>query len=91
MQRVTPSAQRHPRPAAGMASIERLDGEDFIPLPDAEGAPAMTDAQVLTVALPVSDLEEIGLPATGLAGRQYVTADVLIGEDGIARAIRIVP
>lgn len=63
--------------------------EDFIPLPDAEGAPPVAAAQVVTVRLPASDLEEVGLFVPDPAGSQYVTAEVVLGDDGIARAIRL--
>ncbi len=64
--------------------------EGFIPLPYGEGSPAPAEEQVIRVKLPDSVLEEIGLPTPNGVAANYVTADILLGEDGIARAIRIV-
>ncbi|MGH9342221.1 MAG: anti-sigma factor family protein [Terriglobia bacterium] len=84
-----------PKPTAITSAAPAVDAddsdwsEDFIPLPDAEGAPPVENVQVVTVRLPASDLEEVGLPILEPAGPQYVTAEVVLGDDGIARAIRI--
>lgn len=77
------SARANPRNAVGLE-------EGFIPLPYGEGSPAPAEEQVIRVKLPDSVLEEIGLPAPNGPAARYVTADVLLGEDGIARAIKIV-
>lgn len=65
------------------------EGREFVPLPYAEGAAPLTGARVVTVRIPVSALDEIGFPVPVQASGQYVNADILIGEDGIARAIRV--
>ncbi|MGH9327360.1 MAG: anti-sigma factor family protein [Terriglobia bacterium] len=90
-----PSPSRAVPPLAPSAPVEAENRQpagtsDFLPLPDAEGAPPATEEQVVRITLPASALQEIGFPVSGQPTSRYVTADILIGEDGIARAIRIV-
>lgn len=75
--------------AIGAGKQNTEEAREFVPLPYAEGAAPLTGARVVTVRIPVSALEEIGFPTPGQASGHYVNADILIGEDGIARAIRI--
>jgi hypothetical protein len=88
------SARREAKNRQSVASenLRNVAGMEkgFIPLPYGEGSPAPAEEQVIRVRLPDSVLEEIGLPAPNGPAARYVTADVLLGEDGIARAIRIV-
>ena len=62
---------------------------DFIPLTygDAELGP---DAQMVRVELPRSAMASFGLPVNMDRADQRVKADVLLGSDGLARAIRFV-
>lgn len=85
----SPAALPGPLVARNHAAQQNEPDGEFIPLPYAEGAVPLTGAQVVTVRLPASALEEIGFPPPGQGSEQYVSADILIGEDGIARAIRI--
>ena len=94
-----PSPQRVPvvagtrrTPAPTLAESANPPGwpEDFMPLPYGEDAGPMTEAQVVTVRLSAEDLQDIGLPTDELDRQGYVTAEIVIGEDGIARGIRFV-
>lgn len=62
---------------------------DFIPL--TYGDPNVgSDAQMVRVELPRSAMASFGLPVNMDRADQRVKADVLLGSDGLARAIRFV-
>ena len=86
--------ERRPRAAAAEAAEGPGRGEvatDFIPLTSGGGQLAPEDAgQVVRVELPRSALASIGVPVSAERANERVRADVLMGEDGTARAIRFV-
>ncbi len=63
---------------------------EFLPLPFADDDGPLGTAEVVRIRLSESSLGVLGLPVNDEASRQPVTADVVIGEDGVARAIRFV-
>lgn len=79
-----PRKPQTPRPSAG--EIEWAT--DFLPLPGADGAASSDAGELVRVELPRSALAELGLPPTGEAEASTITAEVFIGEDGVARSIR---
>ncbi|HYN85138.1 MAG TPA: hypothetical protein VER32_07800, partial [Pyrinomonadaceae bacterium] len=86
-------AGSHPASAGrplGNTSDERAEiTTDFIPLVDAGHAPA-DSGHLVRVELPRSALARFGLPLNAERAGERVKADVLMGDDGIARAIRFV-
>jgi hypothetical protein len=62
---------------------------DFIPLVHNQFAPAES-GHLVRVEMPRSALARFGLPVNAERTGERVKADVLIGDDGIARAIRFV-
>lgn len=62
----------------------------FVPWPGAEVLPPFESGQLVRVELPASVLPllGIGLPSPR---EDVVVADVLIGQDGLARAVRLAP
>ncbi len=83
----------HTRPANTRAVAANANAEivtDFIPLTDGSAFVAGEGAHLIRVELPRTALVRFGLPvnAERMGGR--VKADVLLGEDGMARAIRFV-
>jgi hypothetical protein len=62
---------------------------DFIPLTYGD-ADLGSDAQMVRVELPRSAMARFGLPVNMDRADQRVKADVLLGADGLARAIRFV-
>lgn len=62
----------------------------FIPLPYGETMPPIERGAVVRVKLPSSALAAFGLPVIQDRVEDRVQADVLVGEDGMARAIRLV-
>jgi hypothetical protein len=75
-------------PAGPAASTPNATG--FITLPDAFGLPPLESGQLDRTDLPVSVLPSLGIapPASPVT---TVKADVLVGQDGFARAVRLVP
>src|SRR5262249_62400278 len=63
---------------------------DFFPLMDEDDLESLESAQVVKVELPASVLVAAGLPAGLQTDGQAVTADLVLGQDGLARAIRFV-
>jgi hypothetical protein len=63
---------------------------DFYPLPDADGLPPVESAMVVRVQLPMSSLELIGFPMNQDRDSDPVEAEVLLGQDGLARGVRLV-
>ena len=61
---------------------------DFFPLMDV--APPLGRGQLLRVAVPASAMRSVGLPVREERLNEAVQADVLIGEEGMIRAIRFV-
>ncbi|HMF56206.1 MAG TPA: hypothetical protein VK619_07660 [Pyrinomonadaceae bacterium] len=97
---VTPRMRRNPRiwptnisdrANPGSASVEEQEfTTDFIPL-NYEAAIAPLDrGRVVRVELPRSALAAFGLPVNMDRANERVKADVVLGEDGLARAIRFV-
>ena len=75
--------------AAGQ-SDELEDLADFIPLPYADDDAPLGAGELVRVRLPESALGLLGFPVGEDSAAEPVTADVVIGEDGVARAIRFV-
>jgi hypothetical protein len=82
-----------PIPAAVAASVapalEEEADASFYPLPEAEALPALENAMVVRVHLPVSSLQLMGVPVGEERADASVEADLLLGQDGLARAVRL--
>lgn len=88
----TPSKKPSPRPTTTLADALSPDeiATDFLPLPFAGGSTTVEGGQLLRVELPRVALLSFGLPMNPERAREPIKADVLLGTDGIARAIRFV-
>jgi len=64
-------------------------GEDFVPTKLASEQP-LESVRIVRVSLPGGALTRYGVPASEISANAEVTADLLVGQDGIARAIRVV-
>jgi hypothetical protein len=81
------------KPAAEDISKPAADAEiatDFIPLMNRETLAQMDGGQVMRVELPRSALMSFGLPMDMERATERIKADVVVGNDGLARAIRFV-
>ncbi|MGB7220702.1 MAG: hypothetical protein WBD07_18025 [Vicinamibacterales bacterium] len=65
------------------------DMAGFVPWPGAYALPPFESGELMRVDLPVSALPTLGLlPPSSAAG--VVQADIVVGQDGFARAVRLV-
>ncbi|MGA2212084.1 MAG: hypothetical protein ABSH31_02320 [Bryobacteraceae bacterium] len=79
-----------PRPAAPVpAQIEEEADWSFYPLPEAEALPEVENAMVVRVQMPVSSLRSMGFPVDEERSGE-VQAEFLLGQDGLARGVRLV-
>lgn len=76
--------------AADVAVSDEQQEAAFYPLPEAEALPPLENAVVVRVQLPVSSLESMGVPVAGEQPDGSVQADLLLGQDGLARGVRLV-
>jgi hypothetical protein len=87
------STKRHTRRRAATSDdVSRNDETvtDYIPLTYLADATAVESGTVLRVELPPSALIAVGLPAPVERTNSRVKADVVVGDDGVARAVRFV-
>lgn len=63
---------------------------DFIPLVNGESLAQLDSGQIVRVELPRSALMSFGLPMDMDRANEPIKADVVVGNDGLARAIRFV-
>ena len=66
-----------------------FDMTGFVPWPGAEAWPRFESGSLVRVDLPVSALAALGLPAPS-STVSVVQADIVVGQDGFARAVRVV-
>jgi hypothetical protein len=62
----------------------------FYPLPEADALPPLETAMVVRVRMPLSSLQLMGFPVSEEADADPVEADVLLGQDGLARGVRLI-
>lgn len=82
-----------PRPAfRNSPPAPREVVSEFVALAENEFLPMPRQAQVLRVSVPRATLTSLGFPVVGedAVREDRVTADVLMDEDGVARAVRFV-
>ena len=96
-QPVVAARQPVPRPKrklaakpAGAPAPRQEVATEFIALPYAPPIDANEEAQVIRVRLPRSAMRTVGLPVNEDRWFERVPADVLLGQDGVARAVRFV-
>jgi hypothetical protein len=63
---------------------------DFLPVTINSDAPPLESGQVVRVAIPRSALISYGLPVNPARANEAITAEMLVGQDGQTRAIRLV-
>ena len=66
------------------------DYDGFIPLPNAGRLPDTEDVNLVRVELPRSAMIALGLEVSPERASELVEADVMLGPDGLARAVRFV-
>jgi hypothetical protein len=85
---VVPAGRSAAPPPSSSRGVQP-DVTEFVIVPGAEGLPRMENGTIVRMDLPVSVLPKLGVipPA---AGRATVRADLVIGQDGLTRAVRLV-
>jgi hypothetical protein len=81
------------REGSGLSSAGNVKNEiatDFFSVGDTSALSLADGGQLVRIELPRSALMRFGLPVNTDRARERVKADVLVGSDGIARAIRFV-
>ena len=81
------------KPIAPDSNVSRREVEiatDFFPLVNREALTQLDSGQLVRVELPRSALMSFGLPMNMERASERIKADVVVGEDGLARAIRFV-
>jgi HAMP domain-containing protein len=63
-------------------------GEGFVPVPNADRLPPNEDLNVVRVEVPRSAMIALGYSVTADRAAERVRADVVLGSDGLARAVR---
>lgn len=84
---------RTPRVSTPPESITPAPAEvatEFLALPNADMLPPVNETSVVRVEMPRSAMRLVGLPVNENRVTERVRADVVFGQDGMARAIRFV-
>ena len=68
---------------------QAFDMTGFVPWPGAEAWPRFESGSLVRVDLPISALIALGLPVP-MSSTSVVQADIVVGQDGLARAVRVV-
>jgi hypothetical protein len=87
---VSVAVAAHAVAAPAAQSVDEESDANFYPLPEAEALPAVESAMVVRVQLPVSSLQLMGVPDSEERADSSVEADLLLGQDGLARGVRLV-
>ena len=86
-----PEAVRLPvPPSVEMAAVQQpADYDGFIPLPNSAGVAAdEDDVNLVRVEVPRSAMIALGLDVSADRASELVEADVMLGSNGVARAVR---
>ncbi|SPE42177.1 conserved hypothetical protein [Candidatus Sulfopaludibacter sp. SbA3] len=75
---------------ADLADDDSPDSDGFIPLPNAERISPDENVNVVRVEVPRSAMLAVGLPVTAEQASDLVEADIKMGSNGLARAVRFV-
>jgi hypothetical protein len=84
-------APRRPVRDESVADAEQASLEDFVPLPASEGLPPASAISLVRMQIEQSALQQYGLEVPAEAAPRTLLAEFVVGEDGLPRAIRIIP
>jgi len=74
----------------GSGGPDGANEDGFLPLPGASQISSAEEMSVLHVELPRSAMMQVGLEVSPERAEETVRADVMVGSDGLARAVRFV-
>jgi hypothetical protein len=78
------------RPTVPTVAEQRDVVTDFVPLRYGPALLSDESAHLVRIRLPETEVARFGIPVVAAARGRLIDADVLIGEDGTPRAIRLV-
>jgi hypothetical protein len=81
---------RHSRSSFPRVSPEDYQTFGFIALPYGQSGVPLEQPVIVRVNIPVSELGMMGVQFTPTNAGERVRADLLVGQDGVARAVRFV-
>ncbi len=84
---LVPAPSRANSPARPIRPVRDVE---FVAIPTAVGLPPLESATIVRTELPLSALPEYGLQISSHAAHAAVQADLLVGQDGVPRGIRLV-
>lgn len=85
-----PQQPRSPSLSEDAAAPVEEVASGFYPVPDADALPPAESALVVRVQMPMESLRVIGVPINEGRAAERVEAEVLLGQDGLARGVRLV-
>jgi hypothetical protein len=85
---VTREAPPHSSETAAALTQPGTPETGFVVLPGAAALPRLESGRVIRIEIPESELSAVGLWRAARGGA--IQADVLVGQDGLARAVRLV-
>jgi hypothetical protein len=88
-QRTLPRAPETPGQQPASPASLLADFDDFVALPEAAALPDFESGRIVRVEVPLAALPAYGLIVVPDATVAAVPADLLIGQDGVPRAIRL--
>jgi len=86
----SPSAVVRPDPEQAASERPAQAGSGFVPLFYGGDPQLLETGQVWRVEMPRAALQSVGMPVVEESRAGRIQVDILLGEDGIARAIRLV-
>lgn len=86
-----PPTSHHPRATPRPSPGHRSAPASFVPLPASEGLPAPAQATVIRTRITTDSLWSYGLTPPPPGAPPTVLAEFVVGEDGLPRAIRLIP
>ena len=87
---LAPAPPARPRPARrGPSAMAQPRNLEFVALPGASALPDFESGRIVRVVVPVTTLPAYGLDLVPDARPDSVEAELLVGQDGLARAIRL--
>lgn len=75
---------------AHLAGRETYAASDFVPVPFAGAVTADDPGMIVRVQLTRASLAQLGYPLAETPGEELISADVLVGEDGWPRGVKLI-
>jgi len=84
------NSQAQTRTVPASRALRILQPAGFAPLPGTATLPSFESGEIVRMEIPLASLPAYGIEIPADAGNRPVQADLLVGQDGKARAIRLV-